>query len=112
MASLFLADGQHIRCTRTLGQLTESKCPSLGLSVQSIKPVFDRSTPAKMKLTALLSSISLLAAGTFASPVTNSLETQRSEGEENLLETRDNGLKCASRIFPKIDYYEHFVLGV
>ncbi|KAJ5483804.1 hypothetical protein N7530_003050 [Penicillium desertorum] len=49
-----------------------------------------------MKLTALLSSISLLAAGTFASPVTNSLETQRSEGEENLLETRDNGLKCAS----------------
>jgi hypothetical protein len=52
-----------------------------------------------MKLTALLSSISLLAAGTFASPVTNSLETQRSEGEGNLLETRDNGLKNVQAVY-------------
>ncbi|KAJ5264788.1 hypothetical protein N7505_007581 [Penicillium chrysogenum] len=49
-----------------------------------------------MKLAALLSSISLLAAGTFASPVTHSLETQRSDGEENLVVSRDDGLKCAS----------------
>lgn len=63
-----------------------------------------------MKLTALLSSISLLAAGTFASPVTHFPETLRSESKGNVLASHDDGLKCASRMFSKVDYHVHFFL--
>ena len=55
-----------------------------------------------MKLTVLLSSLGLLAAGAFASPV-ETLETRVPDGNVNLLVSRDNGLKCADRMF-SVDY--------